>query len=177
MVTSRRSALSIAWRRMRSPFNVRVGWLVSVVTVRCRASAITGSWRLTPPAAPNSHEVLRAATLGSSEVIGRADRAGQYRGGQVRGLADSRSRPARRYRQHTSRCSFVMKNGRLYDADTLDEVWPRQQPFEPQWFWNDAEPTLTPPCTGGERLFFLPAGGLEQEGISTSARTRRIPAG
>jgi hypothetical protein len=23
-----------------------------------------------------------------------------------------------------------MKNGRLYDSDTLDEVWPRQRPLQ-----------------------------------------------
>jgi hypothetical protein len=30
-----------------------------------------------------------------------------------------------------------MQNGRLYDADTLDEVWPRQKAFEAPWFASD----------------------------------------
>jgi hypothetical protein len=30
-----------------------------------------------------------------------------------------------------------MKNGRLYEADTLDEVWPRQRPFPEQWFAHE----------------------------------------
>ena len=29
-----------------------------------------------------------------------------------------------------------MKNGRLYQGDTLDEVYPRQKPLETQWWWN-----------------------------------------
>ncbi|MEZ4425784.1 MAG: hypothetical protein R3E98_20485 [Gemmatimonadota bacterium] len=29
---------------------------------------------------------------------------------------------------------YVMKNGRLYEGDTLDEVWPRQRPLgQPSW--------------------------------------------
>jgi hypothetical protein len=29
---------------------------------------------------------------------------------------------------------YVMKNGRLYDANTLDEVWPRTRAAEPTWW-------------------------------------------
>ncbi|MGH1561052.1 hypothetical protein ACRAWD_31730 [Caulobacter segnis] len=32
----------------------------------------------------------------------------------------------------------VMKNGRLYDAATLDEVWPVQRPLPRQWFAGEA---------------------------------------
>lgn len=32
----------------------------------------------------------------------------------------------------------VMKNGRLYDAGTLDELWPRRRPLPALWFWNEA---------------------------------------
>jgi hypothetical protein len=30
---------------------------------------------------------------------------------------------------------MVMKNGRLYDGDTLDEVWPRER-SAPAFYWN-----------------------------------------
>ena len=36
-----------------------------------------------------------------------------------------------------------MLNGRLYDADTLDEVYPRQLPPAPLWWWDD-EPESVP---------------------------------
>jgi hypothetical protein len=39
---------------------------------------------------------------------------------------------------NTMSLSFVMTNGRLYDANTLDEVWPRQKKLDEQWFWKDA---------------------------------------
>jgi hypothetical protein len=31
---------------------------------------------------------------------------------------------------------YVMKNGRLYEAATLTEVWPRQQALPTQWWWR-----------------------------------------
>jgi len=31
-----------------------------------------------------------------------------------------------------------MKNGRLYEGDTLAEVYPRQRALEPLWWWDDA---------------------------------------
>jgi hypothetical protein len=34
-----------------------------------------------------------------------------------------------------------MKNGRLYDASTLEEIWPRTKPLPREWWW-----TLEPPA-------------------------------
>jgi hypothetical protein len=31
----------------------------------------------------------------------------------------------------------VMKNGRLYDGDSLDELWPRRRSLEAPWFAED----------------------------------------
>jgi hypothetical protein len=37
--------------------------------------------------------------------------------------------------RNTNSIRYVMKNGRLYDGNTLDEIWPRQRPLErPYWF-------------------------------------------
>jgi hypothetical protein len=33
--------------------------------------------------------------------------------------------------RHTNTVRMVMKNGRLYDGDTLDELWPRQRKMAP----------------------------------------------
>jgi len=32
-----------------------------------------------------------------------------------------------------------MKNGRLYEGETLNEVWPRNKLLPPMWWW-DKEP-------------------------------------
>lgn len=39
---------------------------------------------------------------------------------------------------NTNTIQYVMKNGRLYEGDTLDEVWPRQRPLEGIYWWNEA---------------------------------------
>ena len=36
-----------------------------------------------------------------------------------------------------------MLNGRLYDGDTLDEVYPRERPLPALWWW-DEEPDGVP---------------------------------
>jgi len=39
--------------------------------------------------------------------------------------------------RNTAAISQVMKNGRLYNGDTLDEEWPRQQQLEGM-YWSDS---------------------------------------
>jgi hypothetical protein len=36
-----------------------------------------------------------------------------------------------------------MKNGRLYDGETLDEVWPRTKKAAPFW-WSEYDPPKAP---------------------------------
>lgn len=84
-----------------------------------------------------AHEVLRAATIGSSEVVGRAAELGSIEPGKFADLLILDRDPLADI-TNTSSLSFVMKNGRLYDAATLDEVWPREKSLEAQWFWGDA---------------------------------------
>jgi hypothetical protein len=87
------------------------------------------------------HEVLRAATIGSSEVIGRAAELGSIEANKFADLLILDRDPLANI-ANTQSLRYVMKNGRLYDAETLDEVWPRQQPLEAQWFWSEApQPT------------------------------------
>jgi imidazolonepropionase-like amidohydrolase len=83
------------------------------------------------------HEALRAATIGSSEVIGRAAEIGSIEAGKFADLLILDRDPLVDIAS-TSSLSFVMKNGRIYDANTLDEVWPREKKLEKQWFWDDA---------------------------------------
>jgi cytosine/adenosine deaminase-related metal-dependent hydrolase len=40
---------------------------------------------------------------------------------------------------NTDKIRYVMKNGRLYEGETLNEVWPRTKPLPPMWWW-DREP-------------------------------------
>ena len=81
-------------------------------------------------------EVLHAATLGSAEVIGHARDVGSLEPGKFADLLILDADPLADIR-HTQSIHWVMKNGRLYEANTLSEVWPRVRPLPALWFWND----------------------------------------
>ena len=42
--------------------------------------------------------------------------------------------------KNTNTLRYVMKNGRLYDGNTLDELWPRQKKASFYWQQGDPEP-------------------------------------
>lgn len=46
--------------------------------------------------------------------------------------------------KNTNTIRYVMKNGRLYEGATLNEIWPRQRALPTQWWWR-----LEPPGAGG----------------------------
>ena len=85
------------------------------------------------------HEVLRAATVDGSEILGRAAELGTLEAGKYADLLVLEKNPLQDIR-NTLSVRQVMKNGRLYDADTLNEIWPRQRELPPLWFWKDAVP-------------------------------------
>ncbi|MGF7153606.1 amidohydrolase family protein [Novosphingobium gossypii] len=78
-------------------------------------------------------QILRAATIGSAEVIGRALDLGSIEPGKLADLLVLDRDPTADIR-NTLSLSAVMQNGRLYDAATLDEQWPRVRKREGQWF-------------------------------------------
>ncbi len=43
---------------------------------------------------------------------------------------------------NTNTIHYVMKNGRLYDGPTLNEVWPRQKNLPTMWWWGEEPPTV-----------------------------------
>ena len=40
-----------------------------------------------------------------------------------------------------------MKNGELFEGDTVYQVWPEQKKLEPLYFWNFDAPKITEPLT------------------------------
>jgi hypothetical protein len=44
-----------------------------------------------------------------------------------------------------------MKNGELFEGDTMDQVWPEQKKLEPLWFWNNYDvPKSSEPLSYGK---------------------------
>ncbi len=85
------------------------------------------------------HEVLHAGTLGSAETIGRRGDLGSLEVGKLADLVVLDRDPLADIR-NTLSIRQVMQNGRLYDADTLDELWPRRRLAPPPWFAGEGEP-------------------------------------
>ena len=81
-------------------------------------------------------EVLHAATIGSSKTIGHDAEFGSIEPGKFADLLILDKNPLADIK-NTLSIEDVMKNGRLYEGDTLNELWPRQQVLPPLWFQNE----------------------------------------
>lgn len=88
------------------------------------------------------HNSLRIATLFGAEAIGLDQDLGSIEVGKLADLVILNANPLDDIR-NTNSIHQVMKNGRLYDGDTLSEVYPRQRALQPLWWWDD-EPRGVP---------------------------------
>ncbi len=81
-------------------------------------------------------EVLRAATLHGAEAVGYAQDLGSIEAGKLADLIVLAKDPLQDIR-NTNTIRYVMKDGELFEGDTLNQVWPQQKPLPPLWWWND----------------------------------------
>ena len=87
----------------------------------------------------SEHDALRIATALGAEAIGLDGDLGSIEPGKLADLVVLEANPLDDIR-NTNRIRYVMKNGRLYDADTLDERWPRERPLgEPVWLGDEPD--------------------------------------
>ena len=93
-------------------------------------------------------EALRVASLHGAWFLGADEDLGSIREGKLADLLVLDANPLDDIR-NTAAMRYVIKGGVVYDADTLDEVWPRQRPFG-AYTWLDE---------GGLRNDARPVGG------------------
>jgi hypothetical protein len=86
----------------------------------------------------SEHDALRVATIYGAEALGLENDLGSIVTGKLADIVVLSANPLENIR-NTNTIRYVMKNGRLYDGDTLDEVWPRQRRLEREE-WVVAEP-------------------------------------
>jgi hypothetical protein len=84
-------------------------------------------------------EVLRSATIMGAESIGFERDLGTIEAGKLADLVVLEANPLDDIR-NTNRIRYVIKNGFVYEGETLDEVWPAQRKFpKPYWLVEDEE--------------------------------------
>ncbi|MCY4660220.1 MAG: amidohydrolase family protein [Acidobacteria bacterium] len=87
----------------------------------------------------SEHEALRVATALGAEAIGLDGDLGSIAPGKLADLVVLDANPLDDIR-NSNRIRYVMKNGRLYDAETLDETWPRARPLgKPTWLGDEPD--------------------------------------
>jgi len=84
-------------------------------------------------------EVLRAATRDGAEMIGAGQDLGTLQPGKLADLVVLDKNPLENIK-NTNTVRWVMKNGELFEGETLNQLWPEQKPLPPLWWWTADKP-------------------------------------
>jgi Tol biopolymer transport system component len=88
------------------------------------------------------HEALKVATLFGAEAIGLQHDLGSLEVGKLADLIVLDRNPLQDIR-HTISIRYVMKNGFLFEGDTLDQIWPVPKKLERPYWWGGDPPAAT----------------------------------
>ena len=84
------------------------------------------------------HDVLRVGTIFGAVSIGLDRDLGSIEAGKLADLIVLDANPLTDIRS-VLRVRYVIRNGQMFESETLDEVWPKQQKLAPRW-WNEWRP-------------------------------------
>jgi hypothetical protein len=84
---------------------------------------------------------LELATVHGAHFLGASKDLGTLTQGKLGDLVVLNSNPLQNIR-NTTDILYVMKGGILYDASTLDEIWPEKRPFG-DYYWVDPDSLKT----------------------------------
>jgi imidazolonepropionase-like amidohydrolase len=93
----------------------------------------------------SNHDTLKVITIFGAEAIGLQQDLGSIEAGKLADLVVLDRNPLENIR-NTNSIRYVMKNGELYEADTLNMIWPQQRPL-PKQFWWETEPKKPTPTS------------------------------
>ncbi len=92
------------------------------------------TWNLASGGLTN-HETLKAITIVGAEAIGMHQDVGSLEAGKLADILVLDKNPLENIR-NTNSVRYVMKNGELYEGDTLNQIWPRQKPLARPFWWG-----------------------------------------
>jgi len=81
-------------------------------------------------------EVIHCATINGAHIVGRPGEIGSIEAGKLADLNIFDKSPLEDI-HNISALHWVMKNGELFEGETLNQVWPEQKKLEPLFFWNN----------------------------------------
>jgi Tol biopolymer transport system component/imidazolonepropionase-like amidohydrolase len=84
------------------------------------------------------HETLKVVTIFGAENIGMQQDVGSLEAGKLADLLVLDRNPLEDIR-NTNSIRYVMKNGEIYEGDTLKQIWPVERAL-PKPYWWDTEP-------------------------------------
>jgi imidazolonepropionase-like amidohydrolase len=73
-------------------------------------------------------KALEVASLGGAHFLGLEAEIGSITSGKLADLIVLEQNPLDDIR-NTERILYVLKDGKVYDGSTLDEIWPEQKPY------------------------------------------------
>ncbi len=91
----------------------------------------------------SNHDALHLATNVGADAIGLDNDLGSIQAGMLADLVVLDANPLDDIR-NSNTIRYVMKNGRLYEGDTLDEIYPRKRSVAPFWWQMEKSPDGVP---------------------------------
>jgi Tol biopolymer transport system component len=95
-------------------------------------------WNIASGGMPK-YDVLRVATIFGAEALGHEKDIGSLEAGKLADLQVLDKNPLDDIK-NTNTIRYVMKNGRMYEGNTMNEVWPRQKTMARLWWWSEGTP-------------------------------------